>query len=193
MPALLRPKTVSKPLTQYLALVATTLAFLNGCATVPKDYPINGEAAPTINRDTNGKSLSIVVRLYQLKEKNEFNRLTFDTAASGKPDQELFGQEFVSRTEVVLVPGGKQTITDKLQPETRFVGVVGFFRKPDGQAWRFLVDADAVRSKGLNFRVQDCYLQITTPDPVAIPGQAPNWKPDCGPQPTTTKPVVTKR
>ncbi|WP_353327536.1 type VI secretion system lipoprotein TssJ [Chitiniphilus shinanonensis] len=162
------------------AILHAFLAFaITGCASGPKEYPISGTADPIINRDINGRPLSIVVRLYQLKDKNEFNRLTFDAAASGKTDAELFGNELVARTEVQLIPGATQNVTDKLLPEAKYLGVVGFFRKPDAQNWRFLVDADAVRSKGLSFVVQDCYLKVTKPQPLLIPGQSANYKPEC--------------
>lgn len=153
--------------------------FVTGCASGPKEYPISGTAEPIINRDINGKSLSVVVRLYQLKEKNEFTRLTFDAVASGKSDAELFPQELVARNEVVLVPGASQKLTDKLLPEAKYVGVVGYFRKPDAQHWRFLVDADDVRSKGLSFAVQDCYLKLLQPKAVLIPGQTAGYTPEC--------------
>jgi type VI secretion system protein VasD len=155
------------------------VTLVTGCQSVPKEYPISGTAEQIINRDINGKSLSVVVRLYQLKEKNEFTRLTFDAVASGKSDAELFPQEMVARTEVVLVPGATQKLTDKLMPEAKYVGVVGFFRRPDAQNWRFLVDADDVRSKGLSFAVQDCYLKLLQPKAILIPGQSANYTPEC--------------
>lgn len=171
------------------AIIATGLA---ACASGPAVYPINGEAAPTINRDSSGKSLSVVVRLYQLKERADFDRLTFDTATSGKTDQDLFGASLVSMKEVVLVPGGKQQIVEKLEPDTKFVGIVGYFRKPDPQAWRYLIDAKDARKQGLAFRVEDCYLEITSPTPQAIPGQVLGARPVCA-GPIISKPAAGKR
>ncbi|MBM3115235.1 type VI secretion system lipoprotein TssJ [Jeongeupia naejangsanensis] len=162
------------------ALAAITLA---SCASGPKDYAIQGEAAPVINRDTGGKPLSIVVRVYQLKDAAEFNKLTFDATSSGKSDAELLGNDLISRSELVLVPGSKQAIKDQIKPETRFVGVVGYFRKPDTNHWRFLVDASDVRSDGLTFKVQDCYLQVQVPKALPQPGVPAAFKPDCGPAP----------
>ncbi|WP_206047013.1 hypothetical protein, partial [Noviherbaspirillum denitrificans] len=34
-----------------------------------------------------------------------------------------------------------------------------------------LVDAEQVRSKGISFRVQDCFLSLVAPKASAIPGQ----------------------
>ena len=174
-----------------LILTAMITTVLAACSSGPAVYPINGEAAPTINRDTSGKSLSVVVRLYQLKERTDFDRLTFDTATSGKSDSDLFGATMISMKELVLVPGGKQQIVEKLEPDTKYVGIVGYFRKPDPQAWRYLIDAKDARKQGLGFRVEDCYLEITAPTPQAIPGQVLPAHPVCS-GPIITKPAPGK-
>jgi len=149
-----------------------------GCAG-PKPYEIRGQAAPMINRNSNGAPLSVVVRLYQLKSQDTFNKLSFDLAASGRSDAELFGGDLVGKSEFIVVPGKKYTGNDIVLPDTKYVGIVAYFRKPDANYWRFLVDASTVRSKGMSFRVQDCYLELDGINPVAIPGQPPNAKPSC--------------
>lgn len=79
--------------------------FLFGCAATPTKYQIKTSGDPVINRDTTGKPLSVVVRLYQLKDSAEFSKLTFATAASGRSDAELLGADLVDRSETVVVPG----------------------------------------------------------------------------------------
>jgi type VI secretion system protein VasD len=153
--------------------------FLSGCATGPKVYNIRGEADPIVNRDVGGAPLSVVVRLYQLKDAGEFSKLTFDTLASGRPEAELLGPELLEKTEVVLVPGSKHVSTDKLREDAKYVGVVAFFRRPDQHYWRYLIDADKVRSEGLTFRAQDCYLTLLNVKPTPIPGQPQGGKPEC--------------
>jgi len=157
-----------------------TLLILFGCASGPKTYEIRGEADPVINRDASGKALSVVVRVYQLKDAAEFSKLTFDNLASGRPESELLGQDLLEKNEVILVPGAKYVGTDKIKAETTHVGVVAFFRQPDPHYWRYLVDADKVRSAGLTFKVQDCYLLLTNLKPSPIPGQPVNAQPACG-------------
>jgi type VI secretion system protein VasD len=162
---------------RYLSVLL--LAILAGCASGPKMYEIRGEADPVVNRDTTGAPLSVVVRLYQLKDSTEFSKLTFDTLASGRPESDLLGPELLEKNEVVLVPGNKHSSTDKLREDTKYIGIVAFFRRPDPNYWRYLVDADKVRSDGLTFRVQDCYLTLLNVKPVPIPGQPVNGKPTC--------------
>jgi type VI secretion system protein VasD len=155
------------------------LLVLAGCASGPKTYEIKGEADPVINRDISGMPLSVVVHVYQLKDAGEFSKLTFDTLASGRAVSDLLGKDLLEKNEVMLVPGTKYAGTEKISSEARHVGVVAFFRQPDQHAWRFLVDADKVRSSGLNFRVQDCYISLLGGKPSLIPGQPSDSKPVC--------------
>lgn len=148
-------------------LVATT-----GCATGPKSYELKAVADPVINRDAAGRPLSVVVHMYQLKDADEFSKLTLDTLASGRPLPEQLGRDLLEVSEVMLVPGSEQTRNARILEETRHIGIVAFFRQPDPHYWRLLVDAEQVRRKGIDFRVQDCFLSLTSPKPVLIPGQS---------------------
>lgn len=162
------------------AVLAASLlpALLAGCVG-PTPYDIRGQAAPMINRNNNGAPLSVVVKLYQLKNRDAFNKLSFDMASSGRSDNELFGPELIGKSEFIVVPGRKYVGNDKVQSEANYIGIVAYFRKPDPHYWRYLVDASAVRSKGLSFKVQDCYLMLDGIKPTEIPGQPLNAKPSC--------------
>jgi type VI secretion system protein VasD len=161
----------------FAGLMSLTLA---GCATnSPKAYEVKSEAGTIMNRDASGKPLSVAMRIYQLRDATEFSKLTFDTVASGRPESELLGQDLLSQNEIILVPGGKHVANDKLQDGAKYVGVIALFRQPDPHYWRFLIEADKIRSEGLSIKVQDCYLVLLSPKPFAIPGQPPNAAPAC--------------
>lgn len=163
-----------------VGLAVAALA-VGACATKPPALKIDAVAAPIINRSVDGAPLSMVVRLYQLRERSAFDLLTFDAAARATDDKELFGEQFVSRRELLLVPGGNRAEVETLAPETRYVGIAGFFREPDSQHWRFLVEAQALGAKGLRFRVDDCHLTLLQPAALAIPGQPADHRPRCRP------------
>lgn len=173
-----------KPL-QKIAIAFTTLSIFTACASKgPVELKMQGEAAPVVNRDVNGKSLSLVLHVYQLKNKDEFNRLTFDALATGKPAAELLGNSLITQSEFILLPGKESTLPFTLQADAQYVGVVGFFRKPDAQFWRVLVSAEEMRNaKKIAIKAQDCYLHITSPKTELIPGQAAQFKADCGSAP----------
>ncbi len=190
---------------------------------VPRPRPsvkiaVEGEATATINRDANGDPLSVVVRVYHLKDRAEFSKLTFDLVTSGRTDQELLGADFIDRSEFVIVPGILARETADLAPGTKYIGVVAFFRKPDPNYWRYLVSMEQLnlartRKKDwqgkklplFSFKVQDCFMTLNYAKPELIPGQPQNVKPECGgyfsyasaqtemvPAPTPVKPASVK-
>ena len=181
-------------------ILAAILAMgLGGCgrpkAAPPVQIAVEGEAAPIINRDANGDPLSVVVRIYHLKDKAEFSRLTFDLATSGRPDEELLGPDLLGRTEVVAVPGTLSRRTLDLAPGTNYLGIVACFRKPDPDYWRCLVSREQLvqaRRGGkawpgrklplLSFKVQDCLLLLAAGKPEPIPGLPE--RPNPNPRPT---------
>lgn len=162
-----------------MALVLLVLA-QGACSSAPKSYGVRGAGDVILNRDAGGNSLSVVVRIYQLKDAREFAKLTFDTLADGRSETGLLGAAVLEKTDVIIVPGGNYSGLEKLLDETRFVAIVGFFRRPDAHYWRQLADAETVRRQGLSFRVQDCYVVLTGTEAIALPGQPTDARPTCG-------------
>lgn len=180
--------------------LSIVLACLSACSSPPKgpfQYSINAEGDQVLNRDVNGQSLSVVIRLYQLRDANEFSKLTFDTLIIGHPETELLGPSLISKTDLVLVPGGTYAAPVKLLDETRYLGIVGLFRKPDPHLWRQLVDtldAKGNRIAGVSFRAKDCYIEITGEGQLLLPGQPSQPKGECGPgNDTSINPPQTTR
>lgn len=168
-----------KVLLKSISTASMLLLLLAGCGSGPKTFEVRGDADQIINRDTSGNPLSVVVHVYQLRDSDEFSKMTFDTLAGGRPAAELLGKDLLEKNEVLLVPGATYASTEKLREEAKHIGVVAFFRHPEQHYWRFLVDANAVRKNGLQFRVSDCFLSLTKPKPSLIPGQPENAVPVC--------------
>lgn len=177
--------------------VAGLIGLLPGCAAPPKTLEVKGEADAVLNRDGSGNSLSVAVQVYQLKDVEEFSRLTYDMFASGRPDSEPVGTSLLEKSEAILVPGATVSNMITLRDDAKYLGLVAFFRQPDPHYWRFLVDADKVRREGLSFIAKDCYLALKTPKPAAIPGQPLDAPPQCSRAGSTTMagavPAASKR
>lgn len=173
------------------AATLALIAFLTACASPPKptQFTLRGEGAQTLNRDVNGKSLSVVVHVYQLKDAREFSKLTFDALTSGRSDTELLGPALLERTDAIVVPGAEFTSADKLRDEAKFLGIVAYFRNPDPNHWRQLLDVETLKKRGLGpdrspgarFRVEDCYIKVIDVEPVLLPGQPSEAKGECRP------------
>ena len=82
---------------------------------------------------------AIVVRIYQLKNDENFRLATRETLL--RDARQSLGDDFISKKEITLAPNDviafdkKDTIT-KFVKETKFIGVVGDFFKPDREYWR---------------------------------------------------------
>ncbi|WP_024301786.1 type VI secretion system lipoprotein TssJ [Pseudogulbenkiania sp. MAI-1] len=154
-----------------LGLLVPAVLLLSGCAS-NKEVQVSGEASAQLNRDSRGKPLSVVVRVYQLKSDQTFNRLSMEALVAVKSDKELLASELLDMREMTLLPGGRVTVSDfVVNPEASHIGLIALFRQPDRHFWRLLFDADAVRSKGLQFMAEDCYLRAVKPPAKLLPGQ----------------------
>jgi type VI secretion system protein VasD len=177
------------------SLLVLLSALASGCKSGPKTQAplpnarleIQGAATPSINLDPDGHPLSVVVRLYQLKDRADFSRLTFDVASASQSDTEALPSDALGHSEWVLIPGGTLRTAEDLRPGTRYLGLVGLFRNPDPQFWRYLVSLDQVRPApvsrfwtfkssrpapcSLRFAIQGSSLVLRDIQPEPIPGQ----------------------
>ena len=91
-------------------------------------------AAPDANRDTTGRALPIVVRLYQLKAAGNFTGADFFSLYD--KEAATLGDTLIAREEVTLVPGQRRTLVMPLNPEATHLGVLGAFSDLDRATWR---------------------------------------------------------
>lgn len=156
---------------------------LSGCSSSsskPTSFHIYSEADAELNRDNSESPLSVVLYVYQLKDRQAFSRLTFEDFLSGKTDADLLGEDLINKTEQVMLPGAKESVTSGLLPEAKYVGVVAMYRLPAPQQWRYLIPAEQIRKKGffslskqknIAVRLHDCHMTIDGVELDLIPGQ----------------------
>lgn len=156
-----------------------SITMLSACAST-RDAAIHAEASGKLNRDTRGQSLSVAVKVYQLRSDQAFSRLTIEAIGAGKPDQALLSPDLISVRDMTLLPGGKVDLTDfVLAEDAKYVGIVGMFRQPDRHFWRLLFDAEDVLDDDLQVRAEDCYLVAVRPKASPLPGQSGSASPSC--------------
>ncbi|WP_090133340.1 type VI secretion system lipoprotein TssJ [Kushneria avicenniae] len=101
----------------------------------------------SLNPDTQGEPLSVVVRLYQLGELPPF--------ATAAPDQlwdnpdDVLGEALLSQRELTVLPGDEKIDVAALDEKTRYVGIAAFFRHTQRNVWHVALDADELRRDGL--------------------------------------------
>src|SRR5258707_862487 len=77
------------------------------------------------NTSGTGQSLSTVVRIYQLKTPQAFDQL--DYAQLQTNDMDALKADLLGSTDLVLRPNANASISEPMNEDTEYVGIVAFF------------------------------------------------------------------
>lgn len=143
-----RPQFWSTIAIGLLALTAT------GCSSSLKVTLISSEH---VNPDKSGKPLSVVVRVYQLTNKDRFEKAEFLSLV--KADQRLLDKDLLSRREVTLLPDSKEVIKEDRKDGAEYIGVMALFREGD-QVWRKVVTLKNLWIKSVKVRLDQRAITI---------------------------------
>ncbi|MFE8647224.1 type VI secretion system lipoprotein TssJ [Sphingomonas sp. NCPPB 2930] len=123
----------------FLTLPLLSLAWLAGCTwtprpVMPSQLDITVTASADSNADTQGRAAPVMVRVYELRTADAFERADFFTL--NDKDQSVLGEDLVHRDEFVLQPGQSRQVARTASNETRAIGVMVAYRAIDSSAWR---------------------------------------------------------
>ncbi len=121
------------------------------CCACPKQAArvnMTVNAAADINRDADGHPLSVVVRVYQLKDKGRLESAEY--GALLKSDTLVLAGDLLESKERILQPGAQDILEINSKPETNYLGIVALFRNPSGDSWRKIIP---VKGKDLKITV----------------------------------------
>lgn len=103
-----------------------------------KQMNVDLKGRTAVNADAQGQSLSTVIRFYQLKDEKTFRQLNYSQLQSD--DLTLLKTDLLATKDVVLRPDASASITEPMNADTQFVGVVAFFRDPtQDRAWKLTI------------------------------------------------------
>ncbi|MEJ0003730.1 MAG: type VI secretion system lipoprotein TssJ [Pararobbsia sp.] len=92
----------------------------------------------SLNENGAGRSLSTVVRIYQLKTPQTFEQLDYTQLQTN--DLDALKADLLATKDVVLRPDASASITEPMHDEAEYVGVVAFFRDAGKEsAWKLVV------------------------------------------------------
>jgi type VI secretion system protein VasD len=124
-------KAIIKNLLLTLGLIY--LFMIMGCSSV-STVNVTMSADKDVNPDINDRPSPIVARIYELKSLSVFNNADFFNLF--EQDVALLNEEMLMRDELHFQPGEVKNLTRDLQPDTRFVGVIGAYRDIENATWR---------------------------------------------------------
>jgi type VI secretion system protein VasD len=129
-------------------------------------------AGDVLNTTTDGRSLSVVARIYKLRDRTSFEQISYDALQDprGAPQSDWM-RDVVETKEIVLTPGQKFEVVETVPPDAPYVAVVALFRAPAPQRWRFIFDTKGAAQTGLTLGVHACALSVASGQPV---GAAPD-------------------
>lgn len=137
-----------------------------------KSVVLRVHAGEQLNTGTNGRSLSVVVRVYHLKNAAAFLRAPYDAFRSPEAEKAAFGPDLEGVREVVLTPGQKSETVETMARSAPYLGVVALFRAPAQGRWRFAFEAGNSEKRGVTLGVHGCALSVATGEPIDTPPEA---------------------
>lgn len=124
------------------------------CTTLPLSLHL--KVGKLVNLDSAGQPQPVQVRLLLLKERETLDGLDFRTVwQEGKKELK---DALVRTIELTVFPGKDKVSTYEAPQGVGFVALIGLFRRPDDNEWKYVVDlrsqAKACREGSLHVPVQ---------------------------------------
>lgn len=100
------------------------------------------EALNTDARESNSLSESVVVRVYQLKDRKTFDKTVYQQLL--KDGDTVLKADLLASRDMVVKPGGDANLNMPMEEDAQFVAVVGLFRHPDmvNNTWKQVIERD---------------------------------------------------
>ncbi|MDR1075784.1 MAG: type VI secretion system lipoprotein TssJ [Xanthomonadaceae bacterium] len=135
---------------------------LRRAADAPKEIPVSLYAGANLNSGNDGQALAVVVRIYRLRQAQRFEQAPFSAFLDEASERAAFGDDLIGTTEIVLQPGQRHEITERLPADAEVLGIVALFRAPAQNRWRLAFDSAASVKKGITIGLHACALTSTS-------------------------------
>lgn len=122
------------------------------------DVPLTISTGKELNTTSDGQSLSLVVRIYQLRTPQSFKTLTYTDANSPDGGKGILGNDLIAYKEVTVVPNKSYDLKQKIPNDGTTIGIIGLFRSPADDRWKIAFDAPGSRETGITVGAHACAL-----------------------------------
>jgi type VI secretion system protein VasD len=136
----------------------------------PRPMRLQVASSDALNTDPEGRSLSLVVRVYKLRNTSNFMNAPYDGFGDPAKEKQMLGEDLVDVKEVILSPGQRRSLNEKWAREASYVGIVGLFREPAPKRWRYAFELEELKSDDQQFLVgaHACAFSIAFGTPVGF-------------------------
>ena len=126
----------------------------------PRSVPLRLHAAARLNVNERGQPLALAVRLYKLRQKDAFEEAPYAAFLDPQQERERLGADLLDVREIMLVPGQRYEVTEKVAREAGHVGIVALFHKPAAGHWRTTVSSVDAERDGVNVGLYACAMRV---------------------------------
>ncbi len=146
-----------------LASVAlTVLTSLSGCSlfkpSAITEVQLTAVAAANVNPDVRKRPSPIVIRVYELKARTQFDALDFISLT--ERDKDALGADLLSREEFVMRPGETKALVKKVSPDAKFIGITAGYRDLERAQWRAVTAIQGQSSTDFQIKVNALAVSI---------------------------------
>jgi len=137
----------------------------------PRNVALKLHAGSNLNSGVTKSPLSLVARVYKLKQTGAFYSAPYSAFQSAEKEKEALGGDLIEVRELSLVPGQIYEVTEKVSREANYIAVVTLFRTPAPQRWRVAFAAKDAESSGVLVGVHACSLTVgkgAATDPITL-------------------------
>lgn len=132
------------------------------------EIPLRIHAGEQLNTSRDGRSLSLVIRVYSLRSTERLKGLTYEQLATSEGEKEALGDDLIAVRELILLPGKTHTVPFRSSPETTAIGVAGLFRAPHAGRWKLAFAPSA--SNEIVIGAHACALTTSSTTQILEPG-----------------------
>jgi type VI secretion system protein VasD len=133
---------------------------------IDRKVPLRLHAGERLNTDPDGRSLSIVVRIYKLKDVDTFLAAPAEAFKDAASEKQAFGSSLIDVRELVLTPGQRHEVVETLPLTVPHIAVVAQFRAPAQGRWRFAFDTKAAEKSGITLGLHGCAMNVAAGEPL---------------------------
>ncbi|MYM85609.1 type VI secretion system lipoprotein TssJ [Rugamonas sp. FT82W] len=126
----------------------------------PRNVAIRLHASQNLNAGAGSQPLALAARIYKLRQTAAFQQMPFDGFLSAHGERELLGNDLLEVKEVMLIPGQRYEIVEKVTREAYYIGVVALFRSPAEQRWRLAFAAGDAEKSGIIVGLHACAMSV---------------------------------
>lgn len=123
---------------------------------------ISFSAGANLNAGGDRQGLSLVARIYTLRNTVAFSQAPYETFTNPAREAEAFGDDVVLSRDVVLTPGQQILAPQDIGAEVNAVAIVALFRNPAANRWRVVFNLKEAARDGIVVGANACALTVTS-------------------------------